>query len=204
MRLVNLPVMGLLLLVLLQLAACGSTPPARFYALSSLAGDGNSSSGSGARRVIGIGPLAMAEYLSYPGIVIRSGRNTLVRSEFNRWGAPLSDELSRVLVENIQSILSDEKYLVLPWLETATIDQRVQLNVTRFEATSDGVVVLNATWLLIGKERNTLLASGDTTITEPVRGAGYEAIAEAMSRTLAELSRRIALEICRTASTDVH
>jgi uncharacterized protein len=190
----------LVFFVIVQLAACGSTPPVRFYTLSSLAGPGDAGQPPDGRlrKIVGIGPLAMAKYLDSPGITTRSGANTVTRSELDRWGGSLGDEMSRVLIQNMGQLLSGGGYLVLPWMETSDIDYRVQLNVTRFEGPREGPVVLDAAWLLFGRERNKLLASGDVAITEPVQGEEYAATADAMSRALAELSRRIAAEI-RTA-----
>jgi len=188
---------ALLLAVAFLLTACGSTPPARFYTLSSLVGPGAAeyASSDHPQRIIGVGPVALASYLDHPSITTRSGPNTVTRSELDRWGGTLNDEVTRVLVENMEQLLPGERYLVLPWLETAAVDYRVQLNITRFEGTPEGTVVLNAAWLLFGRNGNTLLASGDAALTEPIEGSGYAAISEAMSRALAEVSRRIAAEI---------
>lgn len=196
-RFLHLESAAFLLFLVAQLTACGSTPPSRFYTLSALdwSGGAERSLSGQPRKVVGIGPVSLAKYLDHPGITTRSGANTITRSELDRWGAGLRDEVSRVLTENLGQLLSGGGYLVLPWLEAATMDYRVQLNITRFEGTSEGPVVLNASWMLLGRERNTLLASSDVVVTEEVLGTGYEAISDAMSRALAELSRRIAVEI---------
>ena len=197
MRLRHLESAVLLLFLAVQLAACGSTPPARFYTLSALDSSGATecSPTGQPRKVIGIGPVALAKYLDHPCITTRSGANTITRAELDRWGSSLGDEVSRVLVENLGQLLPGGRYLVLPWLETAAMDYRVQLNITSFERTSEEMVVLSASWMLLGRERNTLLASGNVSVTEQVLGTGYEAITDAMGRALAELSRRIATEI---------
>lgn len=183
--------------IVLLLTACGSTPPARFYTLSSLAvaGDARQPPGGARRQVVGIGPIAMAKYLDHAGIVTRGGPNTVTRSELDRWGGSLGDEVSRVLVENLGQLLADGDYLVLPWLETAASNLRVQLNVTRFDGPPEGPVVLNTAWLLFAGASTNPLASGNAVITEPLRGEGYAATAEAMSRALGALSRRIVAEI---------
>lgn len=197
MRAYHTGAVALLLFVVVQLAACSSTPPARFYTLSSLSGSGDTerSAAGQPRKVIGIGPVALAKYLDHPGITTRSGANTIQRSELDRWGGSLGDEASRVLVENMGRLLPGGRYLVLPWLETAAMDYRMQLNITRFEKSAEGPVILNASWMLFGGGRNTLLAVGDAALTEPLQGTGYAAISDAMSRALAELSRRVAAEI---------
>jgi uncharacterized lipoprotein YmbA len=188
---------ALLLLAAGQVAGCGSTPPARFYTLSSLAAPGATErSPAGApRKVVGIGPIALARYLDHPGITTRTGANTVNRSELDLWGGSLGDEITRVLVENVGRLLPDGTYLVLPWVDASAVDCGVQVNITRFDGPLEGPVALNASWLVSGKERSAVLASGDARITEPVRGEGYAALSDAMSRALAELSRRIVAEV---------
>jgi uncharacterized protein len=197
-RNLHLPgVVALALVAMLLTAGCGSAPLARFYVLSSLAdGDTRSVEAFGQKRmVVGIGPIALAKYLEHPAITVRSGTNTLVRSELNRWGGSLGDEVSRVLVENVGQLLAAEHYLVLPWLEPAVNDLRVQFTITRFEATSAQAVLLNGVWLLFEGQDNTLLASGDFAVAESLGEHDYPAITAAMSRALAELSRLVAGEI---------
>jgi uncharacterized lipoprotein YmbA len=188
----------LLLFVVLQLAACARTPPARFYTLSSLSLDQSTHRNAAAdrsRQVIAIGPVAMAKYLEHPAITTRSGATTLKRSELDRWGGPLGDEITRVLVENVAALVSAEGALVLPWLETSDADYRLQLHITRFDGPLEGPVTFNAAWMIFAGKRNKLASSGDISIDEPVEAPDYAAFSEAMSRALVELSHRVAAEI---------
>jgi uncharacterized lipoprotein YmbA len=77
---------------------------------------------------------------------------------------------------------------------TARADGRVQVSVARFEGTGQNTVVLDALWTLHGKERGDILAAGREVIVEPAGGNEADGMVEAMSRALAELSRRIAAE----------
>ncbi|MDY6849940.1 MAG: PqiC family protein [Thermodesulfobacteriota bacterium] len=186
----------LLLIVVLQLAACARTPPARFYSLSSLDDSTHRNAATDhARKVIAIGPVALAKYLEHPAITTRSGATTLKRSELDRWGGPLGDEITRVLVENMAALVSAEGALVLPWLESSDVDYRLQLHITRFDGPLEGPVTFNAAWMIFAGNRNELAASGEISIAEPVEAPNYAAFSEAMSRALAELSRRVAAEI---------
>lgn len=186
----------LLLIVVLQLAACARTPPARFYSLSSLDDSTHRNAATDhARKVIAIGPVALAKYLEHPAITTRSGATTLKRSELDRWGGALGDEITRVLVENMAALVSAEGALVLPWLESSDVDYRLQLHITRFDGPLEGPVTFNAAWMIFAGNRNELAASGEISIAEPVEAPNYAAFSEAMSRALAELSRRVAAEI---------
>ena len=188
----------LILLLALQLNACGKTPSARIYALAALAETGlnvTEHSPQEPRRVVAVGPIALPKYLDHSAITTREGSTLLKRSELDRWGGSLEDETSRVLVENLERLLSGDRYLVLPWLESGKSDYRAQLNITRFDGPTAGPVELKAAWLLFGNSDKVSIAGGTETIVEPLQGDGYGATTEAMSRALLALSDRIAEEI---------
>jgi hypothetical protein len=188
----------LILLLALQLSACGKTPSARFYALAALAEtglQGPERSPQDTRRVVAVGPIALPKYLDHPAITTREGSTLLKRSELDRWGGSLEDETSRVLVENLERLLPGKRFLVLPWLEAARSDYRAQLNITRFDGPTTGPIELKAAWLLFGDSDSNSIATGLETIVEPLQGEGYTATTEAMSRAILTLSRRIAGEI---------
>ena len=188
----------LILLLALQLSACGKTPSARIYALAALAETGLQApehSPQETRRVVAVGPIALPKYLDHPAITTREGSTLLKRSELDRWGGSLEDETSRVLVENLERLLPGDSYLVLPWLESGKSAYRAQLNITRFDGPTAGPVELKAAWLLFGESDKISIASGTETIVEPLQGDGYGATTEAMSRAILALSRLIAEEI---------
>lgn len=188
----------LILLLALQLSACGKTPSARIYALAALAETGLNvpeRSPQKPRRVVAVGPIALPKYLDHSAITTREGSTLLKRSELDRWGGSLEDETSRVLVENLERLLLGDRYLVLPWLESGKSDYRAQLNITRFDGPTAGPVELKAAWLLFGDNDKVSITGGTETIVEPLQGEGYGATTEAMSRALLALSDRIAGEI---------
>jgi uncharacterized lipoprotein YmbA len=182
--------------LLLGLAACGSSPPSRFYTLASLPKEQTPVAAELAehRGIVAVGPVEIADYLDRPQIVRRSGPTTITLLEFDRWAGSLQSDVARVLVDNLAVLLADSGYMVLPWAATARADGRIQVSLTRFERTGEQAVVLEARWTLYGKERGAVLASGQEVIVEPARSGGADGTVEAMSRMLAELSRRLAAE----------
>jgi uncharacterized lipoprotein YmbA len=180
----------------LGLTACGSSPAVRFYTLTSLQEGKNSPAIEMAERrgIVAVGPIEIADYLDRPQIVRREGATSVTLLEFDRWAGSLQSDLARALVDNLAVLLGPGGYVVLPWEVTAHADGRVQVSVTRFEGTGQDTVVLDALWTLHGKEKGEILAAGNAVIVEPVGGGGAGEMVEAMSRALAELSRRIAAE----------
>ena len=83
-RLFSLLIVAASLMVLL---GCGSTQPARFYALSSMK---EAKMAPGAKTglsgvAVGIGPIRIADYLDRPDIVTRDTGNRLKLAEFELW-----------------------------------------------------------------------------------------------------------------------
>jgi hypothetical protein len=142
-----------------------------------------------------VGPLRLPDYLDRPQIVTRSGRNEVHLAEFDRWAGSLDEDVTMVLVENIADLLPADGFFVTRWspiLETQLHSLYwVELLVQRFEGTPGGSVELKAQWGLFSKDKRFILKR-QADITEPVNGAGYDALVGAMSKALEKLSRDIA------------
>jgi hypothetical protein len=181
---------------LLALAACGSSPAVRFYTLTPLQNGEIPAAVEVAERrgIIAVGPVEIADYLNRPQIVRREGATSVALLEGDRWAGSLQSDFARGLIDNLGVLLGPKGYAVLPWEVTARADGRVQVSVARFEGTGQNTVVLDALWTLHGKERGDILAAGREVIVEPAGGNEADGMVEAMSRALAELSRRIAAE----------
>ena len=181
---------------LVVLGGClgGSSPPSRFYLLSPLpAPEAAAAAASGV--AIGVGPVAIPEYLNRGQIVTRTGENQLELAEFDRWAEPLQKNLARVLVLNLSTLLSTDRVALHPWNRSTLMDYQVIVDVGRFEAGPDGAASLLARWSIVdGASREALLVR-KSSFTEPIASGGYEATIASMSRALEALSRELAREI---------
>ncbi len=181
-----------LCVLLAALGGClGSSPPSRFYLLSPLpTQEAPSKAASG--LAIGVGPVALPEYLNRTQIVTRAGEHKLELAEFDRWAEPLGKSFSRVLVLNLSTLLSTDRITLHPWNRSTPIDYQVTVDVARFEAEGDGTASLLVRWSLVdAAERRTLLMR-KSTFSEPIASDGYEASVASMSRLVGALSREIA------------
>jgi uncharacterized lipoprotein YmbA len=187
----RLLLLGLGLLIVL---GCTSSPPTRFYTLSSLQGGGKElrESSSGQDLVIGVGPIKFPEYLDRAEIVTRSSSNKITLSHFDLWAGSLAEDFSRALAENLSVLLSTESVFVYPRLRPGLTKFQTTLDVIRFDGSFGGDVSLIVRWAILeGKERK-VVSLRKSTITEPSGAQGYEAIVAANSRALEKLSREIA------------
>jgi uncharacterized lipoprotein YmbA len=187
--------------VLLFVLGCASSPPARFYTLSSLQEGGRGPKESPSDQGLGIvvGPIQFPGYLDRTEIVTRAGSNKITLSEFDLWAGLLQEDFNRVLAENLSVLLSTEAVTVYPRLRPGAAKLQITMDVTRFDGSLGGDVSLIARWAILeGKERK-VVSLRKSTIIEPSGAQGYEAMVAANSRALEKLSREIA-ETIKTLS----
>jgi uncharacterized lipoprotein YmbA len=110
------------------------------------------------------------------------------------WAEPLRDSFTRVLAENLSLLLATERVAIFPW-QGGNPEYQVVVNVIQFLGQPGGDVALVALWSLLGKQGQEVLVSKKSSFREPTGGQDYEALATAMSRTVAALSRAIAAAI---------
>jgi uncharacterized lipoprotein YmbA len=167
----------------------GGTAPTRFYVLAPV--DGPAVSGDRAMSV-GVGPVGLAGYLDRPQIVTRPAADKIDLGEFDQWGEPLRDAISRVLAEDLSRQLPAAKVSVFPWRGLDAVRYQVIVNVTRFDGPAAGDTALEARWRVIDAASGKEVAAKTTRRTEPASGPGYTMAVSAMSRALEALSREIA------------
>jgi uncharacterized protein len=184
--------------LLLLLAGCES-PPTEFYTLSNMQLPPGGPSTP--RTVVGVGPVTLPDYLDRPQIVTRASGNRMMLAAFDAWVEPMDGMFSRVLVENLSSLLATDNVVLLPQRRPTPLDYQVEVDVTRFDADLNGRAVLDARWKVFGKDGEPLIEEGRSTVVEPAAGSdSYEDIVAAMSRALGEMSRTIAGTIERHRS----
>jgi uncharacterized lipoprotein YmbA len=167
--------------------------PQRYWTLTAIAGD---VAEAPLERTIGVGPVSLPGYLDRVGVVTRTGSRLEV-AQFDVWGQPLAENVTRVLADNLERLLPGTSAAPFPWEDVSSrLDQRVAVRIARFEADGDGTVHLEASWSVRSADRSEPRSGGRAAIREPVAGGDdVEQISEAMSRSLAELSRRIAAQL---------
>lgn len=168
-------------------AGCAPSPAARFYALRSLP----TLVGTSSDLSVAVGPVSVPAAVDRPQIVVSLGPNQLHLDEFNRWAAPLQDDIQRVVAENLVGMLGTPRVTLFPPSSSVAIDYRVAIEVHRFESTPGEAATLEAVWT-VSRATDTKSQTGRTVIRESSPRGGYDALAAAHSRALACLSRDIA------------
>jgi uncharacterized lipoprotein YmbA len=172
----------------------GTTAPARFYVLSALPSPAEQTQVFSEESClgIGIGPVEIAQYLDRPQIVTRVSPNELKLGDFDKWAEPLKDNVARVLVENVSTLLCTNPIVVFPWRGATMVDYRVEVEVLLLDGELGGNVSLVARWAIFDEERRNMLLNRKSRINEPTDGQSYKAFVSAQSRALGTLSEEIA------------
>ena len=89
---------------LVLLAAGCASKPARFYTLSATA----TPAATPADLSVAVGPVSVPAAVDRPQIVARVGPNQVQLDEFNRWDAPLSSAIARVVADTEKRIVGSQ------------------------------------------------------------------------------------------------
>jgi uncharacterized lipoprotein YmbA len=172
-------------------AACASSPPSHFYTLSSTASAGAPAGAATSKLSVVVGPVAVPSIVDLPQIVVSTGPNQVTIDEFNRWASPLSNNISRVVAENLVQLLGTPRVSQFQQSLSADGDYRVAIEVQTFESALGDAATLNAAWL-VRRARDGKSETGRTTVREPATEKSFDALAAAHSRALSRMSQDIA------------
>ncbi len=185
-----------LALCVVILTGCASSPSSKFYQLTPVQSETAVTSyvSPDGGTIIVIGPIRIPDYLDRPQIVTRFGKNELHLSEFDRWAGSLENDVHRVLIEDMSSLMPPDRFSVVRWtpsLESqVSTSYRVEVLVDHFEGTLGDSVLLKAQWEIFAKDRRLLLKKGSR-ISEQMHGGSYDSLVSAMSIALERLGRDI-------------
>jgi len=143
---------------------------------------------------IGVGPVDFPDYLRRLPVVTRVAPNRIDLSDEKRWAEPLDKNFTRVLSENLATLLDTQRIEKYPWALRTKVDYQVEIDVQRFETTSDGQSQLVASWIIRDGQSSKILYASQTTAAAPAGPDGVSA-SSALSGDLATLSKEIASRV---------
>lgn len=187
------PVAIIITLLFFVLGGCvGTSPPSRFYRLTSLVeSQSDMHTGSTQDIAVGIGPVTIADYLDQKKIVTRSNENQIDRAEFDQWSGSFKNNVTEVLAENIGDLLGSERISIFPWRSYISVEYQVLIDVSRCDGQLGKDMMLVVHWSVFKGREKQLIAMKRSSITQAVGSAGYSALVAAYSSALGELSREI-------------
>lgn len=172
---------------LLLAGGCSSTPTSHFYTLSPAAVPAAAASSV----TVAVGPVSVPAQVDRPQIVVSAGPNQVKLDEFNRWAAPLQDSIARVVAENLVAMLGTPHVMLSSQTLSADTAYRVAIEVQGFESMPGESAALDAVWTA-RRMQDGKVETGRTTVREPAKEKGYDALAAAHSQAIARMSEDIA------------
>ncbi len=165
----------------------GSSAPVRYYTLSAATEPAAASSDLS----VVVGPVSVPDEVDPPQLVVSTGPNQIRVDEFNLWASPLQSSISRVVAQNLVTLLGTPHVTLFPQTVSADAGYRVAIEVKRFDSAPGQAATLDAVWT-VRRMMGGRTETGRTTVREAVQENNYEALVAAHSRAVARLSQDIA------------
>lgn len=187
------PILPFLLLAvaLLLVGSCARTPIIDYYQLVFQKGS-NQHSLTGVDAVLGLGPVHLPEYLDQPKIVSRLSPNRLFLADSHRWVEPLADNFTRVLQQELDSLLHPRQILTFPWPLSQKVDCQLVVDVLRFETANDGKAQLLVTWMVRDRQGKLIQAEKQASYQKQAAGADYSDRVHALNEVLNQFGQDMA------------
>ena len=151
------------------------------------------------RWVIGLGPVALPEYLDRAAIVTRVSNTRLVVNESHRWAGTLHADIVRVLASNLERHHQVKEVVIFPWASRIEPDFRFKVEIKTFEGGLGDNVTLEAVWSLTSTKSGQMALRRVSLIQEKSNVNGMEGLVAAMGSAISGLSREMAEAIEKTA-----
>lgn len=176
------------------LAACGSSPAPRYYALEAPVGTVVAAAAPGQEALsVWVAPVTLPESVDRPQLVLRVSPNRLAILDGHRWVEPLGSAVTRAIAANLAARLG-ARVSAEGQHAAAGAQVRVLVDVLRFESTAGESVTLEAQWT-VRRIQDSTPRHGRARIVQPVSGADNESLVAAHSRAISALSQDIAQAI---------
>ena len=188
---------SLALLGLVCAGCLGTSPASRFYTLSTLEPHvGQGGGGGGAAFRVRVAPVTVPEGVDRPQMVRRTGENTVVVDEYDRWVEPLDTLLRNTLVQDLGALVPEAQVLgdAVPGLSA---DRTVVVAMNRLDLSSQ--LVMDAVWFVLPAGADQPERTHRSHLVEAAGSGTPGDLAPALSRAMEKLSREIAAELTQMA-----
>lgn len=170
------------------IAGCATSAPPRYYTLDPVSVQGTVPQ---VDFSVSVGPVSVPAFVDRQQIVIRTGPNQVHIAEFERWASPLKENIGRVVVQDLVSLLGTSRVTQFPETSAAGASYRVVIDIMRFDSELGKAASLDAYWT-VSSAKSGQSYRGRTTLTETAQGKGYADVVAAHNRALGRLSADIA------------
>jgi uncharacterized protein len=190
-----------LLIVGASLWGCSVLAPqkdeSRFFTLAPVV-EARSDAETAPRGLIyGLGPIELPEYLDRDELALRVSPAEVTYSATDRWAEPLRTNLTRVLLQDLSTLVGADRIVLYPWPRTLSVSYQVGINVLNFERTATGEALLHARWFIRDPRTGEFLTLQESRVTHAATSPATADGVNALSADVGDLSREIAAALLR-------
>jgi len=176
-----------------MMMSCTRSPEPNFFVLNPIKLSTHSNSGQ--LLHIGIDPLETPPYIQKPQLALRLANHQVDYDEYNRWAEQIDKNIARVIEANLRSMLKNTIVETSPWPSGFRPNYRLQINIVRFEAKSQGYSVLEASYQLVDRSGEKTITKQTVSYKRRLTNLAPQNIVASMNANLTALSRHIARHI---------
>jgi hypothetical protein len=155
--------------------------------------------GNTSALVLGLGPIKLPDYLERDEIAARVESNRVEFSQNDHWAEPLKNNFTRVLAQNLSTLLGTQQIINFPWYSSSRIDYQITVEVDRFECDTQGNGRLEAQWSIDDPLSGRILDRGDSDLSAPC-GTSVDQGVAGLSQALGNFSRQIATAVAQVSA----
>jgi uncharacterized lipoprotein YmbA len=179
------------------LAACSSSPPARFYTLGGSSSDTVVRTAAPASFYLELAPVDMPPQVAKNQLVVQDGTAQVRVLEDQRWASLPADEVRRALSADLSQQLGAIDVYGTPHPEGVAV-YRVKVNVQRFESSPGKRALIDAVWSVRDVSNQAVLTC--RTVTQQPVGDGYDALVAGHRLAVDSLSQAISAGVKTVSS----
>lgn len=185
------------LLLLLLLTGCGSSPKSQFFALEAVPPKSRPAAAEG--PAITLGSVRLPAVLDRLALVRQGQDNRLEISDRDRWGAPLDEMVRQVLTTDLAARLPPGMIVPASESKPGRGVRSVVVRISAFTPDASGRLVLDASWALTAADPHQSIPWQRERITI-VGVSGFAAEPATMSHALGVLADRMAAALAARSS----
>ncbi|EGR3112882.1 membrane integrity-associated transporter subunit PqiC [Vibrio parahaemolyticus] len=178
------------------LTGCSSAPEATraLYLLPKAETKTSNQMSVAERPLLVIRPAQLASYLNDNSIVYRTSNTQIVQAKRYQWAQSISEQITQRIVAELRQKQSDYWPVEMNNLLDQSGESKLQLSLNKFNGSYQGNAEIEGEWLLIDASGN-VVRSSQIKILMPLQDEGYDALVDALSAGLNQLTDDIAAQL---------
>lgn len=175
--------------LVINLAACGTSPKTNFYVLSTESVEPNELT---SKLGIGLWKVTLPLLLDRPEIVTLEGKNKVAYADFHQWAGGLNNNITLTIGRELSRRLKTDRLSISPWRAHKINDYQVKVYIYRFDGELGGDVVAKGVWNLLNGEGSKELRREVFSYTAKISGKEHVDMVAALGQLTAQLAGTIA------------